>query len=84
MNGPPVCPGQKTENAPTWRPRSRFFQAYFSAFFDLFFLRFNTQATQMIELNYTNYTDTLLCRTTNQSYNSHPNIHSYSVLSLLV
>jgi len=25
MNGPPVCPGEKTENAPTWRPRKHFF-----------------------------------------------------------
>jgi len=24
MNGPPVCPGEKTENAPTWRPRKHF------------------------------------------------------------
>jgi len=24
MNGPPVCPCQKTENAPTWRVRKHF------------------------------------------------------------
>jgi len=29
MNGPPVCPGQKTENAPTWRSPSPLFGGYF-------------------------------------------------------
>jgi len=25
MNGPPVCLGEKSENAPTWRPRKHIF-----------------------------------------------------------
>jgi len=29
MNGPPVSPAQKSENAPTWRPRKHNFRAYF-------------------------------------------------------
>jgi len=29
MNGPPVCLGQKTENAPTWRPQNTNFGARF-------------------------------------------------------
>jgi len=33
MNGIPVSPGQKTENAPTWRSPSPEFQALFLAFF---------------------------------------------------
>jgi len=38
MNGPPVCPGRKTENAPTWRPRSPVFGTPFLAHFLLIFL----------------------------------------------
>jgi len=30
MNGPPVYPGEKTENAPTWRPRKHNFGDPFS------------------------------------------------------
>jgi len=33
MNGPPVCPGEKTENAPTWRPRKHFFGVHFLPIF---------------------------------------------------
>jgi len=29
MNGPPVCLAQKSENAPTWRPRKHFFGPLF-------------------------------------------------------
>jgi len=43
MNGVPVCPGQKTENAPTWRSPSPLFGGCFLAFFDLFFLFFYPQ-----------------------------------------
>jgi len=38
MNGPPVCPCQKSENAPTWRPRKHFFGPRFWPLFLLFFL----------------------------------------------
>jgi len=31
MNGPPVCPGEKTENAPTWRPQNTNFGTPFWA-----------------------------------------------------
>jgi len=34
MNGPPVCLCQKTENAPTWRPRKHIFGPRFLALFD--------------------------------------------------
>jgi len=33
MNGPPVCPGRKTENAPTWRSPSPLFGGLFLAYF---------------------------------------------------
>jgi len=33
MNGPPVYPGEKTENAPTWRPRKHNFRTPFSPVF---------------------------------------------------
>jgi len=36
MNGIPVSPGRKTENAPTWRPRSPVFQASFLLIFGVF------------------------------------------------
>jgi len=42
MNGIPVCPSPKTENAPTWRPRSPLFWASFSPLFGLFLHRFYT------------------------------------------
>jgi len=38
MNGPPVCPAPKTENAPTWRSPSPFFRACFWAHFLPIFL----------------------------------------------
>jgi len=37
MNGPPVCPGEKTENAPTWRPRKHNFRTRFSPPFSQFY-----------------------------------------------
>jgi len=36
MNGPPVYPGEKTENAPTWRPRKHNFRARFLPIFRAF------------------------------------------------
>jgi len=36
MNGVPVSPSQKSENAPTWRPRKHNFGGRFSAYFPLF------------------------------------------------
>jgi len=36
MNGIPVCLGRKTENAPTWRPRSPVFGTRFLAIFQAF------------------------------------------------
>jgi len=37
MNGPPVCLGQKTENAPTWRPRKHNFRTRFCPYFARYF-----------------------------------------------
>jgi len=45
MNGPPVCPGRKTENAPTWRSPSPLFGGLFSTYFGAYFgplLNFHT------------------------------------------
>jgi len=36
MNGPPVCPARKTENAPTWRSPSPVFWTPKSGFFGYF------------------------------------------------
>jgi len=36
MNGVPVSPGEKTENAPTWRPRCHENQALFRPIFRTF------------------------------------------------
>jgi len=37
MNGPPVSPCQKTENAPTWRPRKHIFWPHFCPTLPVFF-----------------------------------------------
>jgi len=37
MNGPPVCPARKTENAPTWRSRSPLFRTRFLPIFMPFY-----------------------------------------------
>jgi len=33
MNGPPVCPGQNLQNAPTWRVRKHNFRPLFWGYF---------------------------------------------------
>jgi len=77
MNGPAVYPRQKTENAPTWRPRKHFFGGYFSAYFGLFFAAVCLSPNVLILPIFNTVRQTLVYH---HSPNPIPNISNISVL----
>jgi len=59
MNGIPVSPGRKMENAPTWRPGSPFFGTRFSPYFRPFSSHFNPTTNYPTPTLYSRYIATL-------------------------